>query len=234
MAWGILRRVKERLTGAIILVALIVLLVPELLTGPPRLTSSGTPPGRAGAVAAVVGSAPVRSYTLPLGAGAGARVAAILVAAPAPAAAGTGQASAAPASAKPPPAATPPAVKAKVKAETQPRPQTAAPVRPKAKPLPQERPAARPAVAPSARRIQHAPSRAQWVVQLGVFALRADALRLGQRVRARGIPVRITPLRVRGRLLWRVATGAVSGHAAGLALARRLQGLALKGELLRQ
>src|SRR6185312_1406527 len=40
LAWGILHPVKERLTGAIILVALIVLLVPELLTGPIRTRSA--------------------------------------------------------------------------------------------------------------------------------------------------------------------------------------------------
>ena len=233
MAWGILRRVKERLTGAVILVALIVLLVPELLTGPPRLTSASTPPGRAGAVAAVAASAPVRSYTLPLGAGADARMASIRDAEQAPAAAGTAQAGAAPTLAKSQPATAPPAVTSKVKPEPEPPPQAAAAIRPKAKPLPQERAAARAAVAP-ARRTRHATSGAQWAVQLGVFALRGDALRLGQRVRARGIPVRITPLHIRGRLLWRVATGAVSGHAAGLALARRLRGLGLKGELLRQ
>ena len=51
--------VKERLTGAIILVALIVLLVPELLTGPIK-----------SAPRAVVASAeepPLRSYTINLG-----------------------------------------------------------------------------------------------------------------------------------------------------------------------
>jgi cell division septation protein DedD len=49
--------VKERLTGAIILVALLVLLVPELLTGP-------TP--RAVADAAGTEGAPLRSYTIDL------------------------------------------------------------------------------------------------------------------------------------------------------------------------
>jgi DedD protein len=49
--------VKERLTGAIILVALLVLLVPELLTGP-----SEKPP----ATPAVTEGAPLRSYTIDL------------------------------------------------------------------------------------------------------------------------------------------------------------------------
>jgi len=58
VAWGILVGVKERLTGAIILVALIVLLVPELLTGP----TAGVTARRASGS----GHSPVRTYTLPL------------------------------------------------------------------------------------------------------------------------------------------------------------------------
>src|SRR5262249_2256902 len=50
-------RVKERLTGAIILVAVLVLLVPELLTGP----ESWTPAKPAGA-----DGAQLRSYTIDL------------------------------------------------------------------------------------------------------------------------------------------------------------------------
>jgi cell division septation protein DedD len=50
-------RVKERLTGAIILVALLVLLVPELLTGP-SAKSVAQPPGEEGGA--------LRSYTIDL------------------------------------------------------------------------------------------------------------------------------------------------------------------------
>ena len=53
-------QVKERLTGAIILVALIVLLVPELLTGPLRSAP------RAAAMAPPAGEPPLRSYTINL------------------------------------------------------------------------------------------------------------------------------------------------------------------------
>jgi cell division septation protein DedD len=52
--------VKERLTGAILLVALIVLLVPELLTGP----VSSAPPVT---VSASTEEPPLRSYTITLG-----------------------------------------------------------------------------------------------------------------------------------------------------------------------
>lgn len=50
---------KERLTGAIILVVLVVLVVPELLTGPRRAAPSGA--------ASSVEGPPMRSYTIELG-----------------------------------------------------------------------------------------------------------------------------------------------------------------------
>jgi DedD protein len=52
--------VKERLTGAIILVALIVLLVPELLTGPVRSATAPQP------AATSAEESPLRSYTIDL------------------------------------------------------------------------------------------------------------------------------------------------------------------------
>jgi len=52
--------VKERLTGAIILVALLVLLVPELLTGPSRSVRSAQP------VTTAADGAQMRSYTIDL------------------------------------------------------------------------------------------------------------------------------------------------------------------------
>ena len=51
---------KERLTGAIILVALIVLLVPELLTGPVRSATAPQP------AATSAEESPLRSYTIDL------------------------------------------------------------------------------------------------------------------------------------------------------------------------
>ncbi len=241
MARGILRAVKERVTGAIILVALIVLLVPELLSGPPRLTAALAPRPAAG-------HAPVRSYTLPLGAGAGERAAVTAAVAHGPGQAErAGIAPAAPArnaatprppvagSAKVPPRrhAEPSPVPARAtvrRARTVP---TRRVTRTRAQPARKAPPARRPAVTRTrpARRPQ---ARSQWAVQLGVFAYHADALRLARRVRGRGIVVRVIPWRLKGRLLWRVTTAAVSDRSAGLALARRLRGLGLRGELLRQ
>lgn len=50
-------QLKQRLTGAIILVVLAVLVVPELLTGPPQSTAMRPSSGE---------SAPIRSYTIDL------------------------------------------------------------------------------------------------------------------------------------------------------------------------
>ena len=55
---------KERLTGAIILVVLVVLLVPELLSGP---KSPAATPSAVRAASASSGEPPLRSYTINLG-----------------------------------------------------------------------------------------------------------------------------------------------------------------------
>lgn len=202
---------KERLTGAIILVALIVLLVPELLSGPPR---AKRPSARAANAPSATAQPPVHSYTLPLGANLARSNAVIkLPAKPAPVVV-----------VQPKVAAPPhPAVKPTTTRPDRPRPARAAP-RPKppaqARPRAKNRPAAH-----TGRR---------WVVQLGAFAIHADALRLTRRVRRDGIPVRVTAMRIHGRRLWRVATTSVRGRAAGLALAHRLRRLGVRGELLRQ
>jgi hypothetical protein len=59
-------------------------------------------------------------------------------------------------------------------------------------------------------------------------------LRLAGRVRAKGFGVRLAPLRIRGRLLWRVTAQAEPTRAAALQLARRLGRAGLRGDLLRQ
>lgn len=104
---------KERLTGAILLVALIVLLVPELLTGPVR----SAPPV---VVPASTEEPPLRSYTITLGEDARTHGAAQPSSAapqpvPAPEALATpaaAPAAAAPPSASPAPPAAPPAAPA--------------------------------------------------------------------------------------------------------------------------
>ena len=153
---------KERLTGAIILVALIVLLVPELLTGPVRSAPRADP------LASSTEEPPLRSYTIKLADESHARSAAVhsgpeqpaSLAAPAPSAgAPTARATAEEPGASPAPPAE----------ATHPTPAagTAAP------------PAA--SAAPGT-----------YVGQLGSFASRANADRLARQVRSQGFPVSVS------------------------------------------
>ena len=228
---------KERLTGAIILVALIVLLVPELLTGPPQLGRTG-PSVRAATEIAGAKPAPVHSVTLPLMTGAGGRAAALGQASaptqrapapnPAPAVSGT-----------PAPAPLTPAAAVNLTAtagRAAPAPAGPSPAQPP--PHPKTQPVthlpARASAKAQARPAHHPAAGGHWGVQLGVFAYHVDALRLAHRVHARGLPVHVTSLTLRGRRLWRVTAGPVESRAAALKLARRLRSLGLKGNLRRQ
>jgi DedD protein len=230
--------VKERLTGAIILVALIVLLVPELLTGPPQLGRTG-PSVRAATEIAGAKPAPVHSVTLPLMTGAGSRSAAIGQASstlaqrvPAPIAAPAVSSAPAPAPVRASAAAKSAVSSAQdASSPAKPHPAPSRP-RPKAKPA-KHAPARTPAKAQT-RPVHGTASGGHWGVQLGVFAYHADALRLAHRVHARGLPVHITSLTLRGRRLWRVTAGPVASRAAALKLAHRLRSLGLKGNLRRQ
>lgn len=203
---------KERLTGAIILVALIVLLVPELLTGPASVGRVSQPPGPSAA------GAPVRSYTLALEA---------------------------------PGTAMPPTASSRTVSQAMPRASSGTMRQPQARaavlqtsvtaPRTPARPSARrgtaavsgPRTVPlAAQDALPSRSRVRWGVQVGVFAVHGDALRMQGRVRALGIPSRIARMSLRGRLLWRVIAGPVSGAQAAEALARRLRAHDIKGELL--
>jgi DedD protein len=187
--------VKERLTGAMILVALIVLLVPELLTGPLRATTKA-----AGADSSTE-EAPLRSYTINLGDDGHAQGTPPSVTqesaqpAPLPAAAAPASHSAPP----PVPAPTPPA----------PPPEQTPELPPRATPTPMARPVTPP------------PASGGWVVQLGSFASEANADRLAQQVKGQGFPVSVSQS-ASGRHLYRVRVGPVHEHTAALQLAQKL------------
>jgi DedD protein len=207
--------VKERLTGAIILVALIVLLVPELLTGPVRSAPRASSAGAAE-------EAPLRSYTINLADDAHAHAAGTVsgpqqpvplsaVAAIAPQAQdGTVQASAPPATEAPPPPSAEPSAKS-------PPARSASPKAPKS---------AKSAAKASAR--AHAGDEAgsgdagAWMVQLGSFASRDNAERLAQQVRAGGFRVNVQQASS-GRHLYRVLVGPAHDRAAAGQLAAKLQ-----------
>ena len=244
---------KERLTGAIILVALIVLLVPELLTGPVRSTSTAQP-----AATGSSGEPPLRSYTIDLADDA--RTAAASGTSP-PSSTGSGGPGSDPVSsaateAKPPsisegpaqPTSEPsstavqpgeeaaPAQEAKVAQPTErpvPIPQ---PVKPQpALPTPRTGPpqkrvsiaAAPRASAPPAAPEKHAaatpaPAAGGWLVQLGVFASRANADRLAEELKGKGFKVSVSEVTGKGKTLYRVHSAALSDRAAAQDLAAKL------------
>lgn len=232
---------KERLTGAIILVALIVLLVPELLTGPLRSTSK--PQGGATASAE---EAPLRSYTIDLADDSRTRGGSSSNPATAPSEAG-GPAQQAPADSN--------AAKPATISEGSPSAESAAPearpsvepgedAKPPEKPAPVARTAAPPA--PIAERpvpekpVAEKPARTQkpvlgsgaWMVQLGVFASRANAERLVQELKGKGFKVAVSEVSGNGRTLYRVRSGAVGDHAAAQALAAKLRAAGANGSVV--
>ena len=197
--------VKERLTGAIILVALIVLLVPELLTGPIK-----------SAPRAVVASAeepPLRSYTINLGDDTRAHGEAAQPQSAAPQALTAPANVSAPAPGKdtPPAAATTPAVSA----VPAPPPTQAAPAMPS--------PAAAPVVAGEGS--------AALVVQLGSFASRANADRLAHQLKGQGFAASVSQ-GTTGRHLYRVRVGPVHDRAAATQLQSKLNAAGHSGSIV--
>jgi DedD protein len=191
-------RMKERLVGAIALVVIVVIVVPELLTGertaPPKpaaaapgsartvtidLTSKergaiARPPGASAAPGAVPYVAPSATPSAPLPLEAGPE----REPSPAPAAA-----AAAPAA----PPADPPAA-----------PRTTSPAAPA--PHPGE----------------------SWIVQLGSFQSRDNAEHLAAALRAKGYSAFVSEFRGSGRVLYRVRVGPEQDRARADAIAARL------------
>jgi DedD protein len=218
---------KERLTGAAILVAIVVLLVPELFRGRP-------PPG-SGAAAASPSGAPMHSVTIDLRDGAVTRPVLenpiVDATASAPAVAGAA-APIAPVAAPPvvtaavQPAATPPAATA----DTAP----AAAAKPHAKPTPvPTTPAATapasaaPSAATGAATASH-PGGVQsgWTVQVGSFSRRDYAEHMVKDLAAKGFTVEVAGPDDRG--LYRVRSPPRADRAAALALKQKMQASGLK------
>ena len=194
---------KERLTGAIIVVALMVLLVPELLTGPIRSAPRAAP------AAPSSEGAPLRSYTISL--------ADDPKAASAPTPQAASDPTAAPAEATPPP--SPPV----------PDPRAAEPSAasaPNALPAPATAPATASATASPGASVA-----GSWAVQLGSFANRANAERLARQVKAQGFKVSVSQESA-GRRLYRVRVGPARDHAAASALASQLAATGHRGAVV--
>jgi cell division septation protein DedD len=201
-------QLKQRLTGAVILVVLAVVLVPELLHG------SGARNAPAPAVAPSPGAstddAPVRSYDIDLS---DKRAAAPLAQAPA-AAAPAALPAAAPPKPAPPPAAAPAAPASRPASTPASALAAAAPV---GAPPPVARPAT--GAAPAA------PANAdgqRYVLQLGSFAARASADRLAAELRRQQFAAVVAPVTRSGRTLYRVRIGPALPRAAAQAAAQRV------------
>lgn len=195
---------KDRLTGAVILVALVVLLVPELLSGPG--------PQHATVAANPAEGPPLRSYTVELGDDSHAHRAvetAAIAAPPTAVATPTAPAPRTPQAVQPAQAAAPPQVPPQT-VQTQ----AAAVV-------------SRPAPAAAA---EPTPVRG-WMIQLGSFASRANAERLVHELKTRGYAVVLTESASGGRKLYRVRVGPASDHATAQALAAKLRAAGHPGSL---
>lgn len=191
---------KERLTGAIILVALIVLLVPELLTGPVRSAP------RAAVAASSAEEPPLRSYTINLADDAHAHSSA--------------QASG-PEQPAPLPSPSEPAASPTQGGSAAAPSETPAPAASPAPPPPSTHPASTPASATPTMSSAAAAGGA-FMVQLGSFANRANAEHLAQQLRAQGYGVSVSQ-GSGGRHLYRVRVGPARDHAQALQLAQQLR-----------
>jgi DedD protein len=227
-------RVKERLTGAIILVALLVLLVPELLSGPSRSTATASAPS--------VDGQQMRSYTIDLADDAGARRSTSTVAAaPAPARvpvatpnvtptdAQSGIADGEAASGAVPPDRT---TSAAAPVET---PSTAAPARaPAIVPPPNSAPPPRTAAAPPVSRVASSERRTEggWAVQVGSFASRENAERLARELKGKGFESHVSESSGKGKRLWRVRVGPEPDRASAAALSARLRASGQSGSIV--
>ena len=200
-----------------ILVALMVLLVPELLTGPIRSAP------RVAAVAPSAEEPPLRSYTINLADDTHSRTAAATTSGPqqpAPLSAG-----AAPSSAAQPAAAE----------STPPPASSAAPRAPQAPPAapPPLMPAksGRASVAAASAANSVAGDSGAWMVQLGSFASRTNAERLARQVRAGGFKVSVSQ-GSSGRRLYRVRVGPAHDREAATQLAVKLRAAGHSGSIV--
>jgi DedD protein len=235
-------QLKHRLTGAIILVALAVLFVPELLTGPKRGGAGATQgagpvlnPGVDNGVGAgrpaepslpvAADGAPLRSYDIDLterasrpasvSSGPASANAPLAAAAPGPATAPAAAPAAASAAA---PGNTP---TSPVSASATAVPATAAPATAAARPAPDT---AAPVVVAS-----RAP---RFAVQLGSFASRDTANRIAADLRARRFGAFVSPVASGGRRLYRVRVGPLADRPAAEVLQGRLAALGRNGTVV--
>ena len=202
-------RIKERLTGALILVALLVILVPEMLSGPDTTTAAGdAPPARP-----ATEGPPLRSYTLDLDAPADKN----------PAGQSALNAQSAPAASEAAPAAAPAESEASSPAATAATPTGSAdPITATTVPAPPQ---------PSAPASSSGAASSGWHVQVGSFAQRVNAERFAQQLAGKGFKAQVSSSTGNGRELFRVRIGPVADRDAAVALQSRLAAQGIRGSL---
>jgi DedD protein len=216
-------RAKQRLTGAVILVALFVLLVPELLTGPKTSNGHGAPAEEG-----------LRRYTIDLNATSPGSTAVSPAEVTLPPVA---SAPVNPDRAQPGEPATAPPAGSESEIED---PAASAPSRPEPASTAQ---AAPPPVgpAPAARAAPMQPPvaaaappvpKGSFVVQLGSFGSRDNADRLVRDMNAKGFNTFIAPITTNGRELYRVRVGPTRDRASAEALAARLKRAGQSGSIV--
>jgi DedD protein len=210
-------RAKQRLTGAVILVTLFVLLVPELLTGPRVAdTSEGAPTDEG-----------MRRYTIDLDASAPPAqpdnaTAQPPVALP-PIAEDRAQPGEAAAPAAPGPAV--PATAAEPRSEPQKPPV-------QSQTVPTQSVPTQSAAAPGPTQAPPPAARGSFAVQLGTFGSRDNADRLVRDMSAKGFAAFVAPYTKQGHELYRVRVGPTRDRAAAEALAAQLRRIGQSGSIV--
>jgi DedD protein len=210
-------RAKQRLTGAVILVALFVLLVPALLTGPRQADAPEGAPTDEG----------MRRYTIDLDAAAppaqpdnSAAQPPVMLPPVADQRAKPGD-EAAPAAPEP---AAPEATAAVPRAVTA-KPPASQPVPTQVAPTPA-------ASTPAAALPAPAAARGSFAVQLGTFGSRDNADKLIRDMTAKGFAAFIAPYTKEGHELYRVRVGPTRDRAAAEALAAQLRRMGQSGSVV--
>lgn len=215
---------KERLTGALILVAALVIVVPEMLQGP----DDGAKGGDVAAQPAEAGP-PLRTYDLVLDPSASPRRAE--------------QETLTPQSTQSTPAEELAAVPPPVTTESPPAPAATEPavvaVPPESAPAPVAMPPAEapratpPAASASAAAVPaEAAAGGRWWAQLGSFSSRENAERLARQLRTAGFAIDVSQIRSGSKELHRVRAGPVRDRAAAAALQARLAAAGHKATLI--
>jgi cell division septation protein DedD len=227
-------RAKQRITGAVILVAAFVLLVPALLTGP------GEKSARQNETAPAPDETGLRSYTIdidsPTNTTPASQAPQASVELPTPAAATPmampGEAAVpelAPADSEPPrPETIGPMTPVPAQAATAPS-GTASPAV-----APPQTTATTPAPRAETRAVATAPptSAGAFAVQLGSFSSRDNANRLVREMTAKGFAAFVAPITSNGRELYRVRVGPARDRAAAEALATQLRRIGQTGSIV--